>query len=67
MDYITAISTFVQNVGVPVALCCAVLYLWNKEREEHRETEYKLLEAINNNTVALTKLSERLEVEKNDN
>ena len=33
----------------------------NKEREDHKLESEKFVEAINNNTVVMTKLAERLE------
>lgn len=58
---VTAIVQIVSNLGVPVACLVAVFWLMNKEREEHKEEANKFVEAINNNTVVMTKLVERME------
>lgn len=67
-DIIQAIS----SVGFPIACACAcgyyVKYITDKNREQvanlnqkHREEISEIVTAINNNTVALTKLVEKLE------
>lgn len=64
-EVLTAIST----VGFPIAACIALFWFNYKQTEFHREETQKLSETINNNTVALTKLSEKiqhLEEVKND-
>ena len=67
MEVLNAISNFISALGVPVFCMCACFYLWNKETETHREEMEKFTEALNNNTLALTKLSDKLEVNRNDN
>ena len=58
-DIITAICT----VGFPIVAYGALFcYVLKKDTEHKSETE-KMTEAINNNTIALTKLIERLENE----
>lgn len=57
------IITVISNVGFPIA-ACVFLYLENKQtREAHEKESTKMTEAINNNTLALTKLIERLHYE----
>lgn len=58
---VTAIVQIVSNLGVPVACMVAMFWMLNKEREDHRLESEKFVEAINNNTVVMTKLVERLE------
>lgn len=68
-DILNAITT----VGFPIVMCLAcawyIKYTNDKQREEveklndqHAKEMDKVTEAINNNTVALTKLAERLGV-----
>ena len=58
---VTAIIQIVSNLGVPVACLVAMFCMLNKEREDHKLESEKFVEAINNNTVVMTKLAERLE------
>lgn len=58
-DIITAICT----VGFPIVAYGALFWYVMKKDTEHREEVEKMTEAINNNTIALTKLIERLDNE----
>ena len=66
------IIKLVQLVGFPATLCIVLLigfkYIFDKfmaemtqERESHRQEMETVTTAVNNNTVALTKLSEKLD------
>ena len=59
-DIITAICT----VGFPIVAYGALYWYIIKKDAEHKEETEKMTEAINNNTIALTKLIEEL---KNEN
>lgn len=62
-DIITAICT----VGFPIVAYGALFWYVLKKDTEHKTEVEKMTEAINNNTIALTKLIERLDNEnKND-
>ena len=58
-DIITAICT----VGFPIVAYGALFWYVLKKDNEHRAEVEKMTEAINNNTIALTKLIERLDNE----
>lgn len=58
---VSVITQIVSNLGVPVACLVAMFWLMNKEREDHRNESEKFIEAINNNTVVMTQIAERLE------
>lgn len=56
-------STLVQmigSLGFPIAACCYMFYIMEKEREGHREEMNKITDALNNNTLALQHLSDTL-------
>lgn len=60
--------TIVQNLGIPMACLIATFWLWNKERDEHKLSEDKMSEAIQNNTLVMQKLIDKLgSLENNDN
>lgn len=63
---VNSITTLVSNVGVPCACLIATFYLWFKETEAHKEEMTKMTEALNNNTVALTKLTEHITRSENE-
>lgn len=50
-----------QNLGIPVACLIATFWLWNKEREEHKESESNMVEAVHNNTLVIQKLIDKLD------
>lgn len=54
------VVNLISNLGFPIACVVALFYLLNKQREEHKEECSKFTEAINNNTIALTKLADKL-------
>lgn len=62
MDVAT-ITSLISSVGFPIACTCAMFYMWNKEREDHKEEEERLTTAINNNTNVMEKLLSRIEGE----
>lgn len=62
------IITVVQNLGIPMACLIATFWLWNKERDEHKQSEDKMAEAIQNNTLVMQKLIDKIgSLENNDN
>lgn len=59
MDYqnlITAIST----VGFPIVMCGALFWYMIQQREAHKEEINKMTEALNNNTLVLQKLLDKM-------
>ena len=61
---INVFTQLIGNVGVPVACLCAVFYLWNRETESHKEEMDNLTKALNDNTLVIQKLLDKLEGEK---
>ena len=56
-----AIMTAISTVGFPIVACGAMYWYMLKANQERREDNAKFTEAINNNTIALTKLAEKME------
>lgn len=67
-DFVQIIST----IGFPIACCCAMgyffKYITDKDREErqalteqHNNEMHEITTALNNNTLAIQKLCERLD------
>lgn len=61
-EIITAIST----VGFPIVMCLLMWYMNDKQDARHREETKQITEAVNNNTIALQKLIDRMEYGKNE-
>lgn len=61
---VTAITQFVSTVGFPIAACVAMFWMVNKQNDSHKQEIDKMSEALNNNTIALTKLTDKLEERK---
>lgn len=51
----------VSNLGFPIACVCAMFFMWNKEREDHKDEVKELTAAVNNNTVVMEKILTALE------
>ena len=51
---INAIST----VGFPIVMCIILLYVVNKQNEEHKEEMAKITESLNNNTLVIQHLTD---------
>lgn len=56
-EILTAIST----VGFPIVACIVLAVILYKQNEAHKQEMNEVKEAINNNTIALTKLTDKIE------
>lgn len=72
---ITTLTTLIGSFGFPIVACIGMGWYINKTNKEHREeirelneehkTEVsKMTEALNNNTLVLQKLCDRMDGEK---
>ena len=62
MDVNTLIQ-LVGSLGFPIAACGALFWRMIKSDEQHKEEMNKISDALNNNTVALTRLTNQLDKE----
>ena len=58
---IQAITSMIGSLGFPIAACIAMFSMLNKEREEHKSEMTQVTEAIQNNTLALQALKDKLD------
>lgn len=65
MGDLSSISTFIGTLGFPIFMCILMYIQTDKQNKAHAEEINKLTESVNNNTIALTKLTAELEGEKN--
>lgn len=62
----SAIVQLISSLGFPIACCIAMFWQNNKLNESHKEEVSKLNEAINNNTIALNHIIDKLGGENSD-
>ena len=66
------VTQLISNLGFPIACVVAMFFMWNKERQDHKEeidslrkenaaATKEVTAAIDNNTVALTHLVAKLD------
>ena len=59
----SAIIQIISNVGFPIAVCLICFWYVNKLTETHKEEVNKLTDALNNNTLVMQKLCDRMGVQ----
>lgn len=57
---VESILDIIPTVGFPIACCIAMFLQQNKIMENHKKEMSEMKNAIDNNTIALTKLIEKL-------
>lgn len=60
---VNSLIQLVGSLGFPIVACGAMFWRMIKSDEQHKEEMNKMSEALNNNTSALVKLTERLDKE----
>ena len=63
MDF-NAIIQSISTVGFPIAMCIILMWYINKTNEEHKAEIEKISDALENNTLALTRLVAQLDALK---
>lgn len=58
MEALTGITTVISTVGFPIAICLILLWYIYKLSEMHKSETKEFTEALNQNTIALQKLSD---------
>ena len=56
----STIAQIISSLGFPIACCVAMFWQNNKLNESHKEETTKLNEAVNNNTIALNHLIDKI-------
>lgn len=57
---ISVITQLIGSLGFPIVCCLMLVYMYYQQDKRHAEESAKWAEAINNNTLALTKLSDKI-------
>ena len=63
MDVAT-ITQVIGSLGFPIAACIGVSWYVVKMQKQNNDTISKMSDALNNNTIALTKLAEKIDCGK---
>ena len=58
---LASITSLVGSLGFPIVMCIMLYTRIDKQDEQHKEEMVKMTESINNNTIALTQLTAKLE------
>lgn len=58
---LNALTTAIGSLGFPIIMCLLLYDRMGKQDAQHKEEMMKLTETLNNNTLALQKLSEKLD------
>ena len=64
---INELATLISTLGFTIGMCLIMCYYINKINDSHKEETDKFAEALNNNTVVLQKLCDKLDSEVNVN
>lgn len=59
------LSTLISTLGFPIGMCLIMCYYINNINDAHKEETDKFAEALNNNTLVLQKLCDKLDGEVN--
>lgn len=62
---VNAVTTAISTLGFPIVMCGAMFWYMLKEKDAHKEEMNSVTEALNNNTLILQKLCDRLDGDKN--
>jgi len=57
---VQTLAQLVSSLGFPIVVAGAMFWKMNKQDDDHKEEMNKITEAVNNNTLALQKLLDKL-------
>lgn len=58
---VQTLTQIVSSLGFPIVVAGAMFWKMNKQDDDHKEEMNKITEAINNNTLVIQKLIDRME------
>ncbi len=58
---VSTITSLISSIGFPIAACCAIFYMMNKEREDHKNEITTLKDVISNINETLASLKQLIE------
>lgn len=60
------IVTIITNLGFPIAVCVMMMMYIRELTSKHQEETKEFTQALNQNTIVLQKLCDKLDVERTD-
>ena len=63
----TEIVTLITNLGFPMAVCVMLMWYIKELTSKHQTETKEFTEALNQNTIVLQKLCDKLDVERENN
>lgn len=63
---VNAVTTVISTLGFPIVMCGAMFWYMMKEKDSHKEEMNSVTEALNNNTLILQKLCDKLGGDNDD-
>lgn len=60
------VAQFISTLGFPIAVCLLCFWYINKREQQHKDEISDLSTAINNNTLVMQKLVDKLEDDRNE-
>lgn len=66
MAEVEPLLTLIGNYAFPIVACVFLWIKMEKDRDQRREEMGRMTEALNNNTLVIQRLADRLEAVQND-
>lgn len=66
MDFTTILQA-ISTVGFPIVCCIILMYYIKETTEKHKEETTAFAESLNQNTIVLQKLCDKLDLEREGN
>lgn len=61
MEWVQQIVELISRVGFPIAACLICFWYINKQQQQHAEETRQLRDVLENNTLAIQRLADKLE------
>lgn len=65
MDIATVVQ-LIGSLGFPIVMCILMMWYIKDQSDQHKEETASFTEALNKNTLVLTKICDKLDVEADD-
>lgn len=59
-EAVSNISQLIANLGFPIAVALICMWYINKQAENHKDEVSKMTQALDNNTLALTRILSKM-------
>ena len=63
---VNAAVTAISTLGFPIVMCGAMFWSMTKQIDLHKQENAQMIEALNNNTLALNRLEIKMGVDSNE-